>query len=202
MQSSNCCRALNGKTLCVGGFPGSRRLLIRLRCCRQPVAALRRTANTTTVEILASYRSAVRELARSSTGNEPSDSAVDSATGQEFQMPRSVRTIPKEPTNASRECHQRDFLRVTSRGSDTVPRSRFAERVKPRHRRDRPAWPPVPDLFDVITYFRARGDSYVLIASMGFWIGEDRKKALTARGLKLWYESELERRAAARVSIR
>ena len=64
------------------------------------------------------------------------------------------------------------------------------------------AWPPVPDLFDVITYFRARGDSFALISSIGFWVGEDRKKALTARGLKLWYESELERRAAARAAIR
>jgi hypothetical protein len=63
-------------------------------------------------------------------------------------------------------------------------------------------WPPVPDLFDVITYFRARGDSFTLIASIGFWIGEDRKKALTARGLKLWYESELDRRSAAKAAIR
>ncbi len=63
------------------------------------------------------------------------------------------------------------------------------------------AWPPVPDLFDVITFFRARGDSFTLIASIGFWIGEERKKALTARGLKLWYEGELERRTAARAAI-
>jgi hypothetical protein len=49
-------------------------------------------------------------------------------------------------------------------------------------------WPPVPDLFDVITYFRARGDSFALIASIGFWVGEDPKRALTARGLKLWYD--------------
>ena len=34
------------------------------------------------------------------------------------------------------------------------------------------AWPPVPDPFDVITFFRARGDSFTLIASIGFWIGE------------------------------
>jgi hypothetical protein len=59
----------------------------------------------------------------------------------------------------------------------------------------------VPDLFDVITFFRARGDSFTLIASIGFWIGEERKKALTGRGLKLWYEGELERRAAARAAI-
>ena len=63
-------------------------------------------------------------------------------------------------------------------------------------------WPPVPDLFDVITYFRARGDSFALISSIGFWVGEDRKRALSARGLKLWYEGELERRAAARAAIR
>jgi hypothetical protein len=54
----------------------------------------------------------------------------------------------------------------------------------------------------VITYFRARGDSFTLIASIGFWIGDDRNKALTAQGLKLWYESELERRAAAKAAIR
>jgi hypothetical protein len=63
-------------------------------------------------------------------------------------------------------------------------------------------WPPVPDLFDVITYFRSRGDSFTLIASIGFWVGDDRKKALTARGLKLWYEGELERRSAAKAAIR
>jgi hypothetical protein len=61
--------------------------------------------------------------------------------------------------------------------------------------------PPVPDLFDVITYFRARGNSFTLIASIGFWVGNE-KKALTARGLKLWYEAELERRLAARATIR
>jgi hypothetical protein len=64
------------------------------------------------------------------------------------------------------------------------------------------AWPPVPDLFDVITYFRARGDSFALISSIGFWVGEERTKALTARGLKLWYEGELERRKAAKAAIR
>jgi len=56
----------------------------------------------------------------------------------------------------------------------------------------------VPDLFDVVTYFRARGDSYALIASIGFWTGVTPTKALTARGLKLWYEAELERRARER----
>jgi hypothetical protein len=86
---------------------------------------------------------------------------------------------------------ERDTLRIRKTGIPEQPnRSREA------------AWPPVPDLFDVITFFRARGDSFALIASIGFWIGEDRKKALTARGMKLWYESELERRAAAAAAIR
>ena len=67
----------------------------------------------------------------------------------------------------------------------------------PPEKSKRSDWPPVPDLFDVITYFRARGDSYQLIASIGFWVGENPSKALTARGLKLWYEGELERRAAS-----
>jgi hypothetical protein len=57
---------------------------------------------------------------------------------------------------------------------------------------------PVPDLFDVITFFRARGDSYPLIASIGFWTQENPGKALTARGLKLWYETELQRRVLGR----
>src|SRR5262245_29155956 len=41
--------------------------------------------------------------------------------------------------------------------------------------------PPVPDLFDVITYFRARGDSYALIASIGFWREDEPTKAMSAR---------------------
>ena len=87
---------------------------------------------------------------------------------------------------------------------DTLRLSKTRTREEPNRRgRSRSgAWPPVPDLFDVITFFRARGDSFTLIASIGFWIGEDRKKALTARGLKLWYEGELERRAAATAAIR
>ena len=88
--------------------------------------------------------------------------------------------------------------RATFRTSKTVPR----KRPSIRSRSHEAAWPPVPDLFDVITFFRARGDSFTLIASMGFWVGEDREKALTAKGLKLWYEGELDRRAAATASIR
>jgi len=61
----------------------------------------------------------------------------------------------------------------------------------------KPSWPPVPDLFDVITYFRARGDCFPLIASIGFWTTDCPSKALTARNLKLWYEGELEKRAEA-----
>jgi hypothetical protein len=57
---------------------------------------------------------------------------------------------------------------------------------------------PVPDLFDVITFFRARGDSYPIIASIGFWTTENPDKAMTARGLKLWYEAELKRRVLGR----
>jgi hypothetical protein len=53
-------------------------------------------------------------------------------------------------------------------------------------------------MFDVITYFLARGESYTLIASMGFWTKENPEKAMTARQLKIWYEGELARRAAAR----
>jgi hypothetical protein len=85
---------------------------------------------------------------------------------------------------------------------DTLKIPRAALREQPSRRIREQTWPPVPDLFDVITYFRARGDSFELIASIGFWIGEDRKKALTARGLKLWYEAELERRIAAKAAIR
>jgi len=105
---------------------------------------------------------------------------------KELEMPR--------PRNGERQARtrQRDILEVTSRAEDTDASMR----------RSAPGWPPVPDLFDVITYFRARGDSFTLIASIGFWIGEDRKKALTARGLKLWYEAELDRRAASRATIR
>lgn len=85
-----------------------------------------------------------------------------------------------------------DFLQIPKKLTDSLPaRSRTGAN-----------WPPVPDLFDVITYFRARGDSFTLIASIGFWVGDDPKKALTARGLKLWYEAELERRAAAKAAIR
>jgi len=117
--------------------------------------------------------------------------AVPPLTGKEFEMPRPPRDISARTLARS----DRDILHVQDVGKNT--------RAKPigSHTTD-PDWPPVPDLLDVITYFRARGDSFTLIASIGFWVGEAPKKALTARGLKLWYEGELERRAAAKASIR
>jgi hypothetical protein len=91
---------------------------------------------------------------------------------------------------------QRDYLHVKRREKPLTGEPRIAAN------RPQSAWPPVPDLFDVITYFRARGDSFTLIASIGFWVGENPTKALSARGLKLWYEAKLDRRAAARATIR
>jgi len=117
--------------------------------------------------------------------------AVHPATGKEFDMPR-----PPRDTNARTLAgRDRDILQVQNAGKSRGARPLGARATDPD-------WPPVPDLFDVITYFRARGDSFALIASVGFWVGKDPKKALTARGLKLWYEGELERRAAAKASIR
>lgn len=67
--------------------------------------------------------------------------------------------------------------------------------------RSQEQWPPVPDMFDVITYFLARGESWTLIASIGFWTKENPKRALSARAIKLWYEAEHDRRTASRASI-
>lgn len=39
-----------------------------------------------------------------------------------------------------------------------------------------------------------------MIANIGFWIDDHHKRGLTARGLKLWYEGELDRRAAVKVT--
>ena len=58
----------------------------------------------------------------------------------------------------------------------------------------------IPELFDVITFFRARGDSYPIIASIGFWTEDNPGKALSANALKIWYEGELKRRAPTRRS--
>ena len=73
----------------------------------------------------------------------------------------------------------------------------LATRLPRRTARPEPEGPTVPELFDVITFFRARGDSYPIIASIGFWTEENPGKALTASALKIWYESELKRRAPA-----
>ena len=98
---------------------------------------------------------------------------------------------------------ERDFLQVrrSSGGKDALGSASFPQ-PSSSDTAARAQWPPIPDLFDVITYFRARGDSFALIASIGFWVGEKPTRALTARGLKLWYEAEIERRFAAKAAIR
>jgi hypothetical protein len=57
---------------------------------------------------------------------------------------------------------------------------------------------PAPDMFDVITYFLNRGDSWTVIASIGFWTETSTGKALTARALKRWYENERTRKSAGK----
>jgi hypothetical protein len=88
------------------------------------------------------------------------------------------------------------WARTVHGAATAVTRSKRSSKLEAQA--PEPWQPPVPDMFDVITYFRARGESYTLIASMGFWTKDNPSKALTARALKLWYETELERRAAAR----
>lgn len=53
-------------------------------------------------------------------------------------------------------------------------------------------------MFDVITYFLNRGDSWTVIASIGFWTETSTGKALTARALKRWYENERTRKSASK----
>jgi hypothetical protein len=101
--------------------------------------------------------------------------------------------MPRPARQRAASERDRDFLNRDRRMASANAQNAGAKRAE---------WPPVPDLFDVITYFRSRGDSFALIASIGFWVGDSPTKALTARGLKLWYESELERRRAAKASIR
>ena len=76
----------------------------------------------------------------------------------------------------------------------------LATRLPRRTTRSQLLGPAVPELFEVITFFRARGDSYPIIASIGFWTVENPGKALTASALKIWYESELKRRVPAKPS--
>ena len=106
------------------------------------------------------------------------------------------QSTPPRPLQAQHEA--RGVIRTLY----PVPRRRAAPKQKKEARGGarRPGL-RVPDLFDVITYFRARGDSYALIANIGFWMGEDRTKVLTAKGLKLWYEGELDRRAAVKANL-
>jgi hypothetical protein len=106
----------------------------------------------------------------------------------------------REPTNAN-EDRAGGVMRTLYPAS---PRAGMAKRKKLEAGGEHAATPGprVPDLFDVVTYFRARGDSYALIANIGFWMGEDRTKVLTAKGLKLWYEGELDRRAAVKETLR
>jgi hypothetical protein len=106
-------------------------------------------------------------------------------------QPRKVAEEERDFLQVRRSSNPRDAL-----GSASSPQPSSSDTAA------RAQWPPIPDLFDVITYFRARGDSFSLIASIGFWVGEKPTTALTARGLKLWYEAELERRSAAKASIR
>jgi hypothetical protein len=110
------------------------------------------------------------------------------------------KLVRREPTKAN-EDRAGGVMRTLYPAS---PRAGMAKRKKLEAGGEHAATPGplVPDLFDVVTYFRARGDSYALIANIGFWMGEDRTKVLTAKGLKLWYEGELDRRAAVKATLR
>ena len=95
--------------------------------------------------------------------------------------------MPRPPRHISAHAlagRDRDILQVQNVRKNT--------RAKPigSHTTD-PDWPPVPDLFDVITYFRARGDSFTLISSIGFWVGENSEES--AHGA--WPEAVVRRRA-------
>jgi hypothetical protein len=124
---------------------------------------------------------------------------------------RKLPTKPN-PSDAQRRLVRREPSKVQEDRAGGVmrtlypasPRAGMAKRKKLEAGGEHAATPGprVPDLFDVVTYFRARGDSYALIANIGFWMGEDRTKVLTAKGLKLWYEGELDRRAAVKATNR
>jgi hypothetical protein len=57
--------------------------------------------------------------------------------------------------------------------------------------------PPAPEMFDVITFFLNRGDSWTVIASIGFWTAASPRKALSAPALRRWYQNERTRRSAS-----
>jgi hypothetical protein len=89
------------------------------------------------------------------------------------------------------ETHPRQVMpwARTVHGAATV--TRLQKRPRPEL-----AGLPVPNMFEVVTFFRARGDSYARIASIGFGSNESPGKALTARELKVWFEGELKGRVA------
>jgi hypothetical protein len=71
-----------------------------------------------------------------------------------------------------------------------------AARLAKRGTRTDAAALPMPNLFDVVTFFRARCDSYTHIASFRLYSKENPAKVLSARELRVWYEGELQRRMA------
>ena len=105
-------------------------------------------------------------------------------------MPRRIPSdLKRQPSYPLR---QRDTVQAGAPVARTVHGAAMPTTKQQPHAQ----WPPVPDMFDVITYFLDRGESYTLIASIGFSTNDNPKKALSARALKLWYELELARRSA------
>jgi hypothetical protein len=126
-------------------------------------------------------------------------------------MSRTPRRSKTNPSQAQRKFVRREPTKANEDRADGVMRTLYPASPRARMARKKleaggehaaTPGPRVPDLFDVVTYFRARGDSYALIANIGFWMGKDRTKVLTAKGLKLWYEGELDRRAAVKATLR
>jgi hypothetical protein len=134
-------------------------------------------------------------------------------TEKELKMSRIPRRkLPTNPNQTRRKLVRREPTKTQEDRAGGVmrtlypasPHADMAKRKKLEAGGEHAATPGprVPDLFEVVTYFRARGDSYALIANIGFWMGEDRTKVLTAKGLKLWYEGELDRKAAVKSTLR
>ena len=109
------------------------------------------------------------------------------------------REPPKQTRQPSHDTGDRP-QRVTP-WARTIHGAAMPTRSTKRERQSQAKWPPVPDMFDVISYFLDRGDSYTVTASIRFWTKEHPGKALTARALKLRYEAELDRRTAVRTTI-
>jgi len=108
-------------------------------------------------------------------------SGVDQRTGASKKAEADLEgeTRPRQVMPWARSVH----------GAATV--TRLSKRPRPEL-----AGLPVPNMFEVVMFFRARGDSYARIASIGFWSNANPGKALTARELKVWFEGELKRRVA------